>query len=68
VVGFLEDRSGSYDLPFTIAAVVTYAAAFVVLLARPVGPPSEAAGADTASEVSRSEVGDAAGAPAGAGG
>lgn len=36
VVGFLEDRSGSYELPFTIAALVTYGAAFVVLLARPV--------------------------------
>ena len=43
VVGFLEDRSGSYDLPFTIVALVTYGAAFVVLLARPVGPPSETA-------------------------
>lgn len=38
VVGFLEDRTGSYDVPFTIAALVTYAAAFVILLARPVQP------------------------------
>ncbi|MBT5775555.1 MAG: MFS transporter [Dehalococcoidia bacterium] len=38
VVGFLEDRTGSYDAPFTIAALVTYAAAFVVLQARPVTP------------------------------
>jgi sugar phosphate permease len=35
VVGLLEDRSGSYELPFTVAALVTYGAAFVVLLARP---------------------------------
>ncbi len=39
-VGFLEDRSGGYDLPFTVAALVTYAAAALVLLARPVGPPT----------------------------
>ena len=38
VVGFLEDRTGSYDAPFTIAALVTYAAAFVILFARPVDP------------------------------
>lgn len=38
VVGLLEDRSGSYELPFTVAALVTYGAAFVVLLARPVRP------------------------------
>ncbi|MDA0352641.1 MAG: MFS transporter [Chloroflexi bacterium] len=43
VVGFLEDRSGGYDLPFTVAALVTYGAAFVVLLARPVGLPAAGA-------------------------
>ena len=38
-VGFLQDRSGTYSLPFTIAAVATYAAAFIVLLARPLTEP-----------------------------
>jgi cyanate permease len=55
VVGFLEDRSGGYDLPFTVAALVTYAAAVVVLLARPVAPPASVAG--DASEVSREAAG-----------
>lgn len=34
VVGWLEDRSGSYQLPFTIAAATTIASAALVLLAR----------------------------------
>lgn len=33
-VGWLEDRSGSYDLPFTVSALVTLGAAVVVLAAR----------------------------------
>ena len=59
VVGFLEDRSGGYDLPFTIAALVTYGAALVVLLARPVGPRSGALATDEAQPPER--VGAAAG-------
>jgi sugar phosphate permease len=36
IVGLLEDRTGGYDVPFTITALISYAAAFVILLARPV--------------------------------
>lgn len=40
VVGWLDDRSGGYDLPFTISALVTLASAGVVMLARlPVDRP-----------------------------
>ena len=42
-VGWLEDRSGGYGLPFTITAVATYLAAAAVLFARPVRAPAEAA-------------------------
>ncbi len=38
IVGLLEDKTGGYDVPFTITALVSYAAAFVILFARPVGP------------------------------
>ncbi len=46
-VGFLEDQTGGYTIPFTITAVMTYAAALVVVFARPVpeaarAPASEA--------------------------
>ncbi len=41
-VGILHDQSGSYTLPFVVTAVVTYAAAAVILLARPVAARSEA--------------------------
>lgn len=34
LVGLLQDRSGSYTLPFTLVAVATFAAAGAVLLAR----------------------------------
>ena len=61
VVGFLEDRSGSYDLPFTVAALVTYGAAFVVLLARPVGPPATAARAASEGAGAEPNAGVAAG-------
>ena len=40
-VGWLEERSGSYDLPFTLSALVTLASAVVVLFARlPVDRPA----------------------------
>jgi MFS-type transporter involved in bile tolerance (Atg22 family) len=34
-VGFLEDQTGGYTIPFTVTAVVTYLAAVAVLFARP---------------------------------
>ena len=34
-VGFLEDQTGGYTVPFTVTAVLTYLAAFVILFARP---------------------------------
>lgn len=36
LVGWLEDRTGGYDLPLTVAALVTIAASLLVLLARPI--------------------------------
>jgi len=38
VVGVMEDASGSYTLPLTLTAAVTYLAAVVALFARPVAP------------------------------
>jgi sugar phosphate permease len=38
-VGFLHDQSGSYTLPFTVTAAVTYLAAVLVLFAKPVAAP-----------------------------
>ena len=35
-VGFLHDQGDSYIIPFTVTAVLTYVAAAIVLLARPV--------------------------------
>lgn len=35
-VGWLEDQTGGYTVPFTVTAVVTYVAAGAVVLARPV--------------------------------
>ncbi|MEX2080245.1 MAG: MFS transporter, partial [Dehalococcoidia bacterium] len=35
-VGWLEDQTGSYTAPFIATAALTYAAAAVILLARPV--------------------------------
>lgn len=46
VVGFLEDRTGGYEVPFTVAALVTYMAAGVVLFARPVGPGASEVGVE----------------------
>jgi cyanate permease len=47
-VGWLHDQSDGYTVPFTITALLTYAAAIAVLFARPAGtraisttPPSE---------------------------
>ena len=45
VVGALVDATGGYAVPFTITAIVTYAAAGVVLLARPLPAPAAAPGA-----------------------
>ena len=40
LVGWLEDRSGSYTLPFTISAATTLLSAVVILLAKaPIGDP-----------------------------
>ena len=35
VIGFLEEYTGGYDIPFTCVAITTYLAAFVILAARP---------------------------------
>lgn len=35
-VGWLEDRTGGYTLPFTLTAVITYLGAFAVVFARPI--------------------------------
>jgi len=45
-VGVLEDATGSYTTSFVITAIVTYAGAGLILLARPIAP------ADAASEAS----------------
>jgi predicted MFS family arabinose efflux permease len=42
-VGWLHDETGGYATPFTVTAVLTYVAAAVVLLARPVRERREAA-------------------------
>lgn len=34
-VGFLEDQTGGYTIPFTVTAILTYVAAIAVLFARP---------------------------------
>jgi len=39
-VGVLEDATGSYTVPFTITAVLTYVAAIAVLFARPAKSPA----------------------------
>ena len=39
-VGWLEDRTGGYTVPFTVTAVVTYLAAAAVVFARPVAAPT----------------------------
>jgi sugar phosphate permease len=40
LVGALEDRSGNYDLAFTVTALITFSAAALVLLARPIAGPA----------------------------
>jgi sugar phosphate permease len=40
-VGWLHDLSGGYTVPFTVTAAITYAAAVVVLFARPPQPARE---------------------------
>ncbi|MDA0366205.1 MAG: MFS transporter [Chloroflexi bacterium] len=44
-VGWLEDRTGSYMLPFTLSAAITYLAAIAVVFARPI--PDAARGSAT---------------------
>ena len=36
LVGLLEDSTGSYTIPFTVTALVTFGGALIVLRARPV--------------------------------
>ncbi|MFV0257407.1 MAG: MFS transporter [Acidimicrobiales bacterium] len=40
-MGWMEDRSGSYSLPFTVGSVLTLAAAVIIELARPPKPPRD---------------------------
>jgi len=47
-VGWLEDVTGSYSVPFTVTAIATYAAALAVLLARPLTAEDGAAAAAAA--------------------
>jgi MFS family permease len=49
-VGWLEDRSGGYSLPFTVTAVLTYAAAVILCFAR-TPEPEQTSDASTASAV-----------------
>ena len=42
-VGFLEDQTGGYTVPFTITALLCYSAAVVILFARPSKQPERAA-------------------------
>ena len=51
LVGWLEDRTGGYSAPFTVTAGLTFAAAAILLLAR---PPASAAPLD---EPSRPDLG-----------
>ncbi|MFV0524448.1 MAG: MFS transporter [Acidimicrobiales bacterium] len=41
-MGWMEDRSGSYALPFTVGSVLTLAAAAIIELARAPKPPADA--------------------------
>jgi sugar phosphate permease len=43
LVGVLEDQTGGYVVPFTITAVMTYAAALIILMARPIRASEAAA-------------------------
>lgn len=47
-VGFLHDRSDGYALPFTVTAIVTYAAAAAIVFARPQKAPVSQAAATLA--------------------
>jgi len=51
VVGVMEDASGSYTLPLTLTAGVTYLAAVVALFARPVAPLPPSAPVDAESDM-----------------
>ncbi|MCK9487684.1 MAG: MFS transporter [Dehalococcoidia bacterium] len=48
-VGVLEDATGSYNASFVVTALITYAAAAVIILARPV-PPAPSVDASAARE------------------
>jgi len=41
-IGFLHDATGGYGIPFTVTALLTYAAAVVIMFARPSRVPDEA--------------------------
>ena len=43
LVGWLQDRTGSYAIPFTVVAIATYAAAAAILIVRPIPPPAASA-------------------------
>jgi sugar phosphate permease len=53
-VGWLEDRTGSYSTPFTVTALLTFAAAACIALAR---PPAPAAPVEVAPEATRALAG-----------
>ncbi len=59
LVGLLEDSTGSYTMPFTLTAILTFVAALVVMLAKPVKPREVTAGA-----AAESAALDKAGSPA----
>ena len=54
LVGWAEDSTGSYRMPFVVTGVATMAAALLILLARPI---SVVAGPASSSPVSSSTVG-----------
>ena len=49
-VGFLHDQTGGYGVPFTVTALLTYAAAAAILFARPPGDVMAVSGALPVSE------------------
>ena len=38
-IGYLHDRTGGYGVPFTVTALITYAAALIIVFARPAKRP-----------------------------
>ena len=49
-VGFMHDQTGGYGVPFTVTALLTYAAAAAILFARPPGDVMAVSGALPVSE------------------